>query len=139
MEALPSQLPRRGSRIALMMAAGLAGLGAGSLAVSVAGHSAPVAVSRTGIPLEPVELLPGQGLVNLQLGVRKKVWIPGVERVSVADPSVVEIALINQNVMALDPVSPGRTTLVAWTKSEQRLYVVSVKSSESLLKIGPTP
>ncbi|WNG32307.1 protein kinase [Archangium violaceum] len=106
----------------------------GSVTVGVVGlglvlAGADVLVWRT--PREPSVVaakLPEAVPLTLELGSRYEIKVPGVHRVAVGEPGIVDVRVVGAETLSFEPVGPGTTTLLVWTKdSTRRTYTVTVR------------
>jgi len=66
--------------------------------------------------------------LTLGLGAQKTIAVPGVSRVQILDPSVADVKLIGTQQILVLARKEGRTTLLIWKSSGERLsYLISIK------------
>jgi eukaryotic-like serine/threonine-protein kinase len=67
--------------------------------------------------------------LTLELGSRFELEVPGVVRVAVGTPDVVEVHVVEAETVRLEPLAPGTTELRVWMRNgTQRTYPVSVRA-----------
>jgi pilus assembly protein CpaC len=72
-----------------------------------------------------------ENVINLGVGAQKVLTIPGVTRVAVGSQDVAEVKAIGNNQILVTGTGEGRTTLVIWKGSGQRVtYVVIVRKQD---------
>ena len=71
------------------------------------------------------------GNVALGVGTQKVLMVPGIQRVAVGDPAVADVRTIGNNQLLIIGASEGKTTLLVWKSSGQRVsYLVSVRKQD---------
>lgn len=82
-------------------------------------QAAPVEAERGGT---------ANPLISLRVGQVKQLSVPGLQRVAVGDPAIVEIENLGGGMLRLTGQSAGATHLVTWSheSSEMQLYTLSV-------------
>lgn len=69
--------------------------------------------------------------LTLGLGAQKSLAVPGVSRIQILDPSIADVKVIESGQIAILARKEGRTTLLVWKASGQRLsYAISVKKQD---------
>ncbi len=69
--------------------------------------------------------------LTLGLGAQKVLAVPGTARVQILDPSIADVKVTESGQIAIVARKEGRTTLLVWKGSGQRLsYVISVKRQD---------
>jgi pilus assembly protein CpaC len=71
------------------------------------------------------------GNVALGVGTQKVLTVPGIQRVAVGDPAVADVRVIGNGQLLIMGSSEGKTTLLVWKSSGQRVsYLVSVRKQD---------
>ncbi|MFO0597476.1 MAG: pilus assembly protein N-terminal domain-containing protein [Myxococcaceae bacterium] len=71
------------------------------------------------------------GALALGVGSQKVLTVPGMQRVAVGDPSIADVKTIGNNQILVIGSSEGKTTLLVWKSSGQRLsYNISVRKQD---------
>ena len=71
------------------------------------------------------------GPISLGVGTQKVLTVPGIQRVAIGDPAVAELRTIGNNQLLLVGQAEGKTTLLVWKTSGQRLsYLVTVRKQD---------
>ncbi len=71
------------------------------------------------------------GNIALGIGTQKVLTVPGIQRVAVGDPSVADVRTIGNNQLLLIGSAEGKTTLLVWKTSGQRVsYLLSVRKQD---------
>lgn len=121
MEALLVALARPSGPRWLPVVTVVAGLG-----LVLAGADLVVWRTRPAAVVSKQEALP----IALVLGTPVELVLPGVVRVAVGAPGVVEVKVLSEDKLRLQPLKTGTTTLLVWTRDgERRAYTVSVGPS----------
>jgi pilus assembly protein CpaC len=69
--------------------------------------------------------------INLGVGTQKVITVPGTTRIALGDPNVAEVKAIGNNQILISGSSEGRTTLLVWKSSGQRVsYLVTVRRQD---------
>ncbi|MFE8597621.1 pilus assembly protein N-terminal domain-containing protein [Archangium violaceum] len=69
--------------------------------------------------------------INLGVGTQKVITVPGTTRIALGDPSVAEVKVIGNNQILLQGQAEGKTTLLVWKSSGQRVsYLVTVRKQD---------
>ena len=69
--------------------------------------------------------------LTLGLGAQKALAVPGTARVQILDPSIADVKVMESGQIAIVARKEGRTTLLVWKASGQRLsYAISVKRQD---------
>jgi pilus assembly protein CpaC len=69
--------------------------------------------------------------LTLGLGAQKTISVAGIARIQILDPSVADVKLIGTNQILVIARREGRTTLLVWNSSGQRLsYSISIKKQD---------
>ena len=67
--------------------------------------------------------------LTLSPGSPHELEVPGVMRVVVGSPGVVEVHLVDERKVKVEPLGPGTTTLLLWMRDGTRLtYTVTVRA-----------
>ncbi|HLL53411.1 MAG TPA: pilus assembly protein N-terminal domain-containing protein [Myxococcaceae bacterium] len=75
--------------------------------------------------------------ITLGVGTQKVISIPGIQRVAVGDGSIIDVKNIGNNQLLLAGQGEGKTTLIVWKSSGQRVtYLVSVRKQDPGEVIG---
>ena len=83
------------------------------------GLAASVAVAQEG------------GNISLGVGTQKVITVPGIARVAVGDAAVADVKTIGNNQLLIIGSSEGKTTLLIWKNSGQRIsYLLSVRKQD---------
>ncbi|QRK10966.1 protein kinase [Archangium violaceum] len=89
---------------------------------------ADVLVWRTKEPTRVAAKMPEAVPLTLELGSRYEIKVPGVHRVAVGEPGVVDVQVVGAETLSFEPVGPGTTPLLVWTKDgSRRTYTVTVR------------
>ena len=71
------------------------------------------------------------GNIALGVGTQKVITVPGIQRVAVGDAAVADVKTIGNNQLLIIGASEGKTTLLIWKSSGQRVsYLVSVRRQD---------
>lgn len=71
------------------------------------------------------------GNIALGVGTQKVITVPGIQRVAVGDAAVADVKTIGNNQLLIIGASEGKTTLLIWKTSGQRVsYLVSVRRQD---------
>lgn len=71
------------------------------------------------------------GPISLGVGTQKVLTVPGIQRVAIGDPAVAELRTIGNSQLLLIGQAEGKTTLLVWKTSGQRLsYLVTVRKQD---------
>ncbi len=77
------------------------------------------------------------GSISLGVGTQRVLTIPGIQRVAVGDPAIADVKTIGNNQLLVIGSSEGKTTLLIWKGSGQRInYLVSVRKQDPNEVIG---
>ena len=69
--------------------------------------------------------------INLGVGTQKVITVPGTTRIALGDPNVAEVKVIGNNQILLQGQAEGKTTLLVWKSSGQRVsYLVTVRKQD---------
>ncbi|HEX5751542.1 MAG TPA: pilus assembly protein N-terminal domain-containing protein [Archangium sp.] len=69
--------------------------------------------------------------INLGVGTQKVITVPGTTRIALGDPGVAEVKVIGNNQILLQGQAEGKTTLLVWKSSGQRVsYLVTVRKQD---------
>ncbi|MGZ3460541.1 MAG: type II and III secretion system protein family protein [Archangium sp.] len=69
--------------------------------------------------------------LNLGVGTQKVLSVPGTTRIAVGDPSIIDVKAIGNDQVLLIGSAEGKTTLLVWRSSGQRLsYLVTVRKQD---------
>jgi pilus assembly protein CpaC len=69
--------------------------------------------------------------INLGVGTQKVMTVPGTTRIALGDPSIAEVKVIGNNQILVIGQSEGKTTLLVWKSSGQRVsYLVTVRKQD---------
>ncbi len=118
MDVLLAELSRPSGPRWLPVVTVVAGLG-----LVLAGADVLVWRTREPAAVEKPEALP----VALVLGTPVELVLPGVVRVAVGAPDVVNVKVQGEDKLQLQPLETGTTTLLVWTRDgERRVYTLSV-------------
>ncbi len=122
MEALLAELARPpGSRWRPVAVVGIA------LGLVVAG--ADVTVWRTKEQPRVATLASEALPLTLEMGARYEIPVPGLMRMAVGNPDIVEVRVVGTESVRVEPIAPGTTTMLVWTRDgSRRVYTVSVRS-----------
>jgi pilus assembly protein CpaC len=101
-------------------------------------HQARWRLPVGALPLAALLLLLGApasaeegGNVALGVGTQKVLTVQGANRVAVGDPQVLDVRALGNNQLLLIGASEGKTTLLVWKSSGQRVsYLVSVRKQD---------
>jgi Flp pilus assembly secretin CpaC len=67
--------------------------------------------------------------LTLEPGSPHELEVPGVMRVAVGSPDVVDVHLVDERKVKVEPLGPGTTTLLLWMRDgTRRTYTVSVRA-----------
>ena len=67
--------------------------------------------------------------LTLEPGSPHELEVPGVLRVAVGSPDVVDVHLVDERKVKVEPLGPGTTTLLLWMRDGTRLtYTVTVRA-----------
>lgn len=78
---------------------------------------------------EPIE-------VDVEVGGQLVLEAPGLERISVADPSVADVHVVDDEEVMVTGISQGRTTIHVWLEEdEERVYLVDVTDDSRLSEV----
>jgi Flp pilus assembly secretin CpaC len=67
--------------------------------------------------------------LTLEPGSRHELEVPGVMRVAVGSPGVVDAHVVDERRLKVEPLGPGTTTLLVWMQDgTRRTYTVSVRA-----------
>jgi serine/threonine-protein kinase len=121
MEALLAELARPpGSRWRPVLVVGVA------LGLVVAG--ADLTVPRTREPPRAATLESEALPLTLEMGARYEIPVPGLQRVAVGTMGTVDIKVVGTETLRVEPLAPGTTTMLLWTRDgSRRVYTVSVR------------
>lgn len=71
------------------------------------------------------------GNLSLGVGTQKVLTVPGMQRVAVGDPGIADVKTIGNNQILIIGSTEGKTTLLVWKSSGQRLsYLISVRKQD---------
>jgi pilus assembly protein CpaC len=71
------------------------------------------------------------GNIALGVGTQKVITVPGIQRVAIGDANVADVKTIGNNQLLIIGTSEGKTTLLIWKTSGQRIsYLVSVRRQD---------
>ncbi len=71
------------------------------------------------------------GSISLGVGTQKVITVPGIQRVAVGDAAVADVKTIGNNQLLIIGAAEGKTTLLIWKSSGQRVsYLVSVRKQD---------
>jgi pilus assembly protein CpaC len=71
------------------------------------------------------------GNISLGVGTQKVITVPGINRVAVGDATVADVKTIGNNQLLIIGASEGKTTLLIWKNSGQRVsYLLSVRKQD---------
>jgi pilus assembly protein CpaC len=71
------------------------------------------------------------GSIALGVGTQKVITVPNIQRIAVGDPAVADVKNIGSNQVLIIGAGEGKTTLLIWKSSGQRVsYVVSVRKQD---------
>ncbi|MBL9037701.1 MAG: pilus assembly protein N-terminal domain-containing protein [Archangium sp.] len=77
------------------------------------------------------------GTISLGVGTQKVITVPGIQRVAVGDAAVADVKTIGNNQLLIIGSAEGKTTLLLWKTSGQRVsYLVSVRRQDPNEIIG---
>jgi pilus assembly protein CpaC len=69
--------------------------------------------------------------IALGVGTQKVVTIPGITRIALGDPSIAEVKTIGNNQVLIIGQAEGKTTLLIWKNSGQRVsYLIAVRRQD---------
>ena len=69
--------------------------------------------------------------IALGVGTQKVVTIPGITRIALGDPSIAEVRTIGNNQVLIVGQAEGKTTLLIWKSSGQRVsYLIAVRRQD---------
>lgn len=69
--------------------------------------------------------------INLGVGTQRVINVPGTTRIALGDPNVAEVKVIGNNQILLQGQAEGKTTLLVWKSSGQRVsYLVTVRKQD---------
>ncbi len=69
--------------------------------------------------------------INLGVGTQKVITVPGITRIALGDPSIADVKIIGNNQILIIGQSEGKTTLLVWKSSGQRVsYLVTVRKQD---------
>ncbi len=78
-----------------------------------------------------VSLAQDGGPVSLGVGTQKVLTVPGIQRVAVGDPAIADVRTIGNNQLLIIGSAEGKTTLLVWKTSGQRIsYLISVRKQD---------
>lgn len=84
----------------------------------------------SGLLAAPVAAQEG-GSINIGVGAQKVITVPGIQRVAIGDSAVADVKTIGNNQLLVIGSAEGKTTLLIWKTSGQRIsYQVSVKRED---------
>ncbi|WNG38092.1 secretin [Archangium minus] len=70
-------------------------------------------------------------IINLGVGTQKVITVPGTTRIAIGDPSVAEVKAIASNQILISGTAEGKTTLLVWKSSGQRVsYLITVRKQD---------
>jgi pilus assembly protein CpaC len=70
-------------------------------------------------------------LITLGVGAQKVITVPGTTRIALGDPSIAEVKIIGNNQILIIGQAEGKTTLLIWKSSGQRVsYLVVVRKQD---------
>jgi Flp pilus assembly secretin CpaC len=62
------------------------------------------------------------------MGARYEIPVPELTRVAVGNPDIVEVKVVGEETLRVEPVSAGTTPMLVWTRDgSRRVYTVSVR------------
>lgn len=71
------------------------------------------------------------GSISLGVGTQKVITVPGIQRIAVGDAAIADVKTIGNNQILIIGGSEGKTTLLIWKSSGQRVsYLVSVRKQD---------
>ena len=71
------------------------------------------------------------GNIALGVGTQKVLQMPGIQRVAIGDPNVADVKTIGNNQLLIIGSTEGKTTLLVWKTSGQRVsYLLSVRKQD---------
>lgn len=71
------------------------------------------------------------GNISLGVGTQKVITVPGIQRVAVGDSAIADVKTIGNNQLLVIGAGEGKTTLLIWKASGQRIsYLVSVRKQD---------
>ena len=69
--------------------------------------------------------------IALGVGTQKVITIPGITRIALGDPSIAEVKTIGNNQVLIIGQNEGKTTLLIWKSSGQRVsYLIAVRRQD---------
>ncbi|MHB8877814.1 MAG: type II and III secretion system protein family protein [Myxococcaceae bacterium] len=75
--------------------------------------------------------------ISLGVGTQKVITVPGINRIAVGDPAIADVKTIGNNQVLIIGAGEGKTTLLIWKSSGQRVsYLVSVRKQDPNEIIG---
>jgi pilus assembly protein CpaC len=75
--------------------------------------------------------------ISLGVGTQKVITVPGINRIAVGDPAIADVKTIGNNQVLIIGAGEGKTTLLIWKGSGQRVsYLVSVRKQDPNEIIG---
>lgn len=71
------------------------------------------------------------GSIAIGVGTQKVLTVPGVTRVAIGDPAVINVTTLGSNQLLVNGSAEGKTTLLVWKTNGQRVnYIVSVRKQD---------
>ncbi len=71
------------------------------------------------------------GSIAIGVGTQKVLTVPGVNRVAIGDPSVINVTTLGSNQLLVNGLAEGKTTLLVWKANGQRVnYIVAVRKQD---------
>ncbi len=90
---------------------------------------APAVSAAPGAAVEPTPGAEPRPDLKLAVGETRRLEVVGLTRLAIGDPSVADARPLGGGSVELRGMSPGRTTLLAWTEAGQRgTFLVEVKA-----------
>ena len=66
--------------------------------------------------------------ISLGVGTQKVITVPGIARIAVGDPSIADVKTIGNNQILIIGAGEGKTTLLVWKSSGQRISYLVVRA-----------
>ena len=91
----------------------------------------PCALALVALAVPPAASQEDAANITLGQGIQKVITVPGISRIAIGNPSVVDVTPLGANSLILLGQTEGRTTLMIWKSNGSRLsYMVSVHKKD---------
>jgi Flp pilus assembly secretin CpaC len=106
--------------------AGLAVVAIAAVAIAMALRAEPAPAPAPELVVTSAEPAPADGVLDLAMGETRRLWIPGLTQVAVAEPDFADVRVAGANVLELKGIRAGETAMFVTSGKEARRWKLRV-------------